>query len=242
MHASEKPIKKSEAQESWSVIKNSHQLNGDTQALADYYKCWAKTYDRDVEKQGYRGPGVIADLLDELVPRDDAKSGRDGLAVADAGCGTGLSGVALAKCGFGAIDGFDLSHEMIVEARKTSVYRSLSGGVNMNEPPIDLNDDRYDVAVCCGVFTLGHVNPSGLGELARITRKGGLVLVSTRKSYYDSTDFDLQMRELEVQGYLRLLRYLKNAPYLAEEGAHYWAFESLLSREASQCKTFHRFH
>ncbi len=242
MHTIERPNNHASAHDSWSVIKNSHLLNGDTQALAEYYKTWAKTYDKDVEGQAYRGPDVIADLLDELAPRDYAKKGQDSLRLVDAGCGTGLSGIALAKRGFETIDGFDLSHEMVSEARKTGAYRALHGGVDMNEPPLSIADDSYDVAVCCGVFTIGHVNPSALGELARITRKGGLVLVSTRKSYYDSTDFDLQMRELEIQGYLRLVKYLKNAPYVAEEGAHYWAFEILLSREASQCKSFHRFH
>ena len=46
--------------------------------------------------------------------------------ILDFGCGTGLSGLSLKLAGFTAIDGLDLSAEMLEGARAKGVYRHLS--------------------------------------------------------------------------------------------------------------------
>ncbi|GAA1284802.1 MULTISPECIES: hypothetical protein [Streptomyces] len=53
----------------------------------------------------------------------------------------------------------------VAEARKTGIYRSLTAGVDMTGELPELEDSTYDISVSCGVcgvFTLGHVPPSGL--------------------------------------------------------------------------------
>ncbi|MFI8788955.1 hypothetical protein [Streptomyces sp. NPDC055105] len=50
----------------------------------------------------------------------------------------------------------------VAEARKTGIYRSLTAGVDMTGELPELEDSTYDVSVSCGVFTRGHVPPSGL--------------------------------------------------------------------------------
>jgi len=52
-------------------------------------------------------------------------AGVDG-EILDAGCGTGLVGVALAERGARSIDGVDLSPGMIAKAKETGVYRRLA--------------------------------------------------------------------------------------------------------------------
>ncbi|MEO1561019.1 MAG: class I SAM-dependent methyltransferase, partial [Cyanobacteria bacterium J06632_19] len=66
--------------------------------------------------------------------------------------------------------------------------------------------------------------PTSLEELIRITKKGGLLLVSTRKSYYDSSDFQIVCDSFQEQGKFTLIDSVMDGPYIAEEGAHYWAF------------------
>ncbi|WP_287312824.1 methyltransferase domain-containing protein [Moorena sp. SIO1G6] len=85
-------------------------------------------------------------------------------------------------------------------------------------------DNRYDAAISCGVFTLGHVPPTALEEMIRFTKPGGLVVVSTRKSYYDSTDFQEVCDQLQAENKVKLVSSIIDGPYLAEQGAHYWAF------------------
>jgi len=52
-----------------------------------------------------------------------------------------------------------------------------------------------------------------------------LLLVSTRKSYYDTSDFKTTCDRLSEEGKFKLIDSVIDSPYIAEEGAHYWAFQ-----------------
>ncbi|WP_287060118.1 class I SAM-dependent methyltransferase [Mesorhizobium sp.] len=162
-------------------IKDSHTLDGDAGRLGHFYREWASSYDLDVGHDGYCGPMIVAELAAAIQTAYLAKQ-RTAIAILDAGCGTGLVGVELERLGFGLIDGIDLSEEMAEQARQTRVYRQVRGGVDINGPVLDYSSASYDLTVCCGVFTLGHVRPNALRELARVTRPNGFVITSTRKS------------------------------------------------------------
>ncbi|MGH3936138.1 MAG: class I SAM-dependent DNA methyltransferase [Pseudonocardiaceae bacterium] len=215
--------KEGSASESFETIRQSHQLSGDSRKLAGYYRGWAKSYNDDVHNERYCAPDIIADLFVGLTSQYFART-PENTTTLDAGCGTGLSGLALAQRGVAAIDGFDLSHEMVAEAKKTQVYRSLSGGVDMSRSLDGFRDDHYEATVCCGVFTVGHVAPESLGELLRVTKPGGMVLVSTRKRYAEGSGFDEYISELVCRRRMEILHCLLNRPYIASESAHYWAF------------------
>jgi 2-polyprenyl-3-methyl-5-hydroxy-6-metoxy-1,4-benzoquinol methylase len=211
--------------ESWDAVKYAHKLDGDSDRLKEYYAQWAKNYDRDVSNEQYRGPNYIVELLTQLPDKSalNVDPGNENLAILDAGCGTGLVGVALNRKGFQNVDGFDLSPEMVTIAEKTDSYSSLQGNVDMTQPLADYQDNQYDVVLSCGVFTLGHVPPESLDELVRITKKGGVILVSTRKSYCENTAFGDYCRQLEQQGKVALVHHVPDGPYIDEEGAEYWA-------------------
>lgn len=209
---------------SFDTIKSSHSLHGDRDKLTTFYRSWVRTYDADVDAQDYRGPGIIADIVahtaDNLVPRP-----RHVLQVLDGGCGTGLVGNALSERGFRCIDGFDLSHQMIAAADLTGSYRTLRGGVDMN-CPLDptFQPGTYDVAVCCGVFTVGHVADDSLHQLVMAVRPGGAVVVSTRDSYLRESGFAQYVGHLAAAGRVRV-HDQHNAAYIDEEGARYWVLQ-----------------
>jgi len=203
-----------------NAIADSHVLDGDPQRLSDYYRGWARRYDEDVMRAGYRGPQLSARLLEQYVPGSPAMT-----EVLDAGCGTGLSGLALFDRGFSILDGFDLCDEMVHRARERGVYRKLLGGVDMNQIIPDLLDGVYDAVMCCGVFTLGHVKPRAMKELIRVTRQGGLLVISTRISYCRETKFADYVQKLIAARMIRLITCLSGAPYINGEEAHYWVFE-----------------
>ncbi|MGK7905149.1 MAG: class I SAM-dependent methyltransferase [Hormoscilla sp.] len=212
---------------SFDAVKEAHKLEGNAEQLEEYYDGWAKSYDSDVDNEDYSGPTYIAAYFD-LLPKQEGKFlnlRNQKLEILDAGCGTGLVGLELRRKGYHNIDGFDLSHDMVKEASKTEAYRDLKGGCDMTQRIEAYPDNHYDAAISCGVFTLGHVPPTALEEMIRFTKSGGLVVVSTRKSYYDSTDFKGVCEQLQAENKVKLISYIIDGPYIAEEGAHYWAFQ-----------------
>lgn len=210
-------------------IKSAHALDGEPSKLADYYRQWAAAYDRDVRDEGYCAPELIVDCLTTVAGREDVALdlAAPDLKVIDVGCGTGLVGTVLAERGVDRIDGFDLSQEMVERAAATGAYDRLWGDVPLQEAPERVGTRRYDVALCCGVFTLGHVPPEALSPLLALLRPGGAAIVSTRKSYYEATRWDSAVADLQQRGEARLIDRLLDAPYIGEEPAHYWALEAL---------------
>jgi len=211
---------------SFDAIKEAHKLSGKAEDLKQYYDEWCDTYDKDVQNEDYSGPDYIAAYFD-LLPKQDGKFlnlRNPSIEILDSGCGTGLVGSALRRKGYTNVDGFDLSYGMVEEAEKTEAYRRLIGGCDMTKPIEAYPEDRYDAAISCGVFTLGHVPPTALEEMIRLTKPGGLVVVSTRKSYYDNTNFQEVCDHLQDEKKVKLISSIIDGPYIAEEGAHYWAF------------------
>ncbi|MEP2642211.1 methyltransferase domain-containing protein [Roseobacter sp.] len=80
---------------------------------------WLADYDAQMHKHGYATPSRCAQAACEFIT-DHTQS------VLDFGCGTGLSGMALRSAGFTAIDGVDLSPDMLARAETKQVYRNLS--------------------------------------------------------------------------------------------------------------------
>jgi len=83
-----------------------------TADLAEGYDGWAPDYDGDMERRGYRLPGLVTCLVARHVRPGDGP-------LLDAGAGTGLLGAWLRLVGYDAITGIDLSDGMLVLARRT---------------------------------------------------------------------------------------------------------------------------
>ena len=139
--------------------------------VARSYDAWAETYEADMAKAGYRHPAVCLALLARHLPKGAAP-------VLDAGCGTGLLGAWLGLVGYPEVDGLDLSDGMLAVARRKGCYRDLHklalGGV------LPFEDGAYAGIVSAGVFTTGHVGAEALGELARICRRDGMLVVTVK--------------------------------------------------------------
>ena len=97
----------------------------------------------------------------------------------------------LAERGYETIDGVDLSPEMIAIAETRGIYRRLEGGVDLTLPPGDGWAGRADLVIVGGVFTVGHIPPIALHEVAKWARPGGVLITTVRPGYFDTTDYDL---------------------------------------------------
>ncbi len=203
-------------------------LDSDPESIVRYYQSWAATYDSDVTAN-YFGVQLIADLVQQHVQSSSTLSdiAASALTIMDVGCGTGLLGKPLHAMGYRHIDGVDLSAEMLAKAGESGFFRRLFEGVDIHQPlPAELAG-AYDVAVCLGVFTPGHVLPEALYQLVGMTRPGGLTVISTRVPYYDTTDYQQVSDRIEAEGVAVLRKRYMNAPYRDDGDAHYWVYERL---------------
>ena len=94
--------------------------------------------------------------------------------VADLGCGTGRTGAWLAQRGVDAIDGVDLTPEMLARARERGVYRELA---EADVAASGLAGDAYDLVVTSLVDEhLADLRPL-YAEAARIAKPGAAYVI-----------------------------------------------------------------
>lgn len=129
----------------------------------DYYDEYAGWYERERGK-GYHQ--LIDDLEVDLVER----YGR-GAEILEVGCGTGLI-LGRASRFAGAAWGLDLSAGMLAKAQDRGLNVVQGSATNLPFP-----DERFDVTYSFKV--LAHVERirEALGEMARVTRRGGYLLL-----------------------------------------------------------------
>jgi SAM-dependent methyltransferase len=130
------------------------------------YATWAQTYDGQGNRSIRAEEPVMAALLDEL----GDGSGRRAV---DAGCGTGRHTAKLVDRGWETV-GVDGSPEMLEVARERVPGAELREG-DLRELPVE--DASADLAVCA--LALSHLpDLEAVGELGRILRPGGVLLLS----------------------------------------------------------------
>lgn len=168
------------AEEARFLLAGSDPASVPAQAPAGYvrtlFDAYAPTFDRHLRDElGYRTPEALAAALVE------AGSTADGTAdIIDLGCGTGLSGLALAAFAR-RIVGVDLSPRMLERAAATGAYARLVEG----ELPACLAaepDGSFDIAAAADVMIyLGEPGPV-FATLARLLRPGGLAALSFERA------------------------------------------------------------
>ncbi|KAJ5623939.1 hypothetical protein N7510_000248 [Penicillium lagena] len=166
------------------------------------YDKWAATYNDEVgdEAQNYVAPVLVAQAAIKFKSSNDPTKP----VILDAGCGTGLVGQAIAIGKAEAIDGLDLSRPMLDVARKTGIYRDLDQA-DLNKP-IQKANNTYDIVVCVGTFTLGHVGPApALREFVRITKTTGIVVATILQEIWISGGFKDEVEKLKSEGLVNVV-------------------------------------
>jgi len=162
------------------------------------YQEWASSYDDNlIIGLGSVHHQRLADRFAEVAKRGDGP-------VLDVGCGTGLLGAELSLRGGWAIDGLDISPEMLAEAVEKSnpAGEPLYGTLITADLTRSLAaaDNTYGSVVSAGLFKPGHAGPGVIGELVRITRPGGLLVLGVDSDFYSEYGFDRYLASLVNEG------------------------------------------
>ena len=100
--------------------------------------------------------------------------------ILDIATGTGDVAIALEKTGASEIIGLDISNGMLEVGRQKVIKRGMDPKVRLeygDSENIGYDDDSFDlVTAAFGVRNFEHLD-QGLSEMARVTRKGGTVIV-----------------------------------------------------------------
>lgn len=186
-------------------LEEAYEIDG-PEGARQMYGNWAATYDESFGAAwGYIAPREIAAILKAEFAGDEP--------VLDAGAGTGLVGEHLQGL---TVDAFDITPEMLDQARAKGLYRDYILG-DLTQP-IALPDAVYGAVVSCGTFTHGHVGPECLPELLRITRPGALFVCGTIAAVLDGAGFGSALARLVAQGMIEPVRFRDIPIY---EGAHH---------------------
>ncbi len=145
------------------------------------YKKWAETYDEDFAlNSNYLSPKKISIFFNKHAKNTDTP-------ILDVGAGTGLVGELLYKTGNKKIIGIDISSEMLEQAKLKGCYSSsIEADITKKIP---LKNNSIGAVVSAGTFTHGHVGADALDELLRITKPGGLFVLSVNSKVFIKDGF-----------------------------------------------------
>ncbi len=181
--------------------------------LLKYYQDWTKKnkYNQDMVDLNYVAPKESVSLLKKYISNNKCK-------ILDAGCGTGLVGIELKKNGYSNIDGVDFSQNMLDQIPK-GIYKKIQI-IDLNKP-LNFSTNLFDVVMCVGTFTYGHVKPKALDELIRITNNKGLVCFSINEGVYKKYEFDKKINEISKNKLWKVKDFFKSN-YIVNKDVNAW--------------------
>ena len=181
--------------------------------VLEYYDDWTNNaqFNQDMVDWKYTAPSNAAILLHKYSPNKDIQ-------ILDAGCGSGLVGMELAKNGYINITGADFSQSMMDLIPK-NIYKSLKL-IDLNET-LFYKENSFDAIICVGTFTYGHVKARALDEFLRITKNNGLICFTVNEGIYNKYKFDKKITELSKNNSWGILELSKSS-YIVNKDVHAW--------------------
>tara|TARA_R110002020_G_scaffold43006_1_gene125401 strand:+ start:4843 stop:5517 length:675 start_codon:yes stop_codon:yes gene_type:complete len=176
----------------WAHIGFSKNNN---KILKELYQFWAERYDEEMPTIDYNYTEPMKEAFLKSNIKTDSK-------ILDAACGTGYPTMALYEMGYKNLHGIDFSSEMIQEAKKKNIYKSLTVADLIN--PIDFATDTFDVIMCVGFLASGHMGSEPLDEFIRVIKPGGHLICSIGVNIFDTDGFDKKLQQLQDDNIIQI--------------------------------------
>ena len=184
-----------------------------SEELLKYYQDWAgnNKYNKDMVNWNYTAPQETVSILKKYASNKNFR-------ILDAGCGTGLVGIELKKYGYSNIEGVDFSQSML-DLVPQDIYKKIEK-IDLNKP-LKFEDNMYDILMCVGTFTYGHVKSKALDELIRITKNRGLICFTINEGIYEEYGFDKKIKELSDNKSWNVKEFFKS-DYITTKDVEAW--------------------
>jgi len=181
--------------------------------LLKYYQDWTDNnkYNKDMVDWNYTAPQETVSVLRKYALNKNSK-------ILDAGCGTGLVGIQLKKYSYLNIEGVDFSQSML-DLVPQNIYKKIEK-IDLNKP-LKFKNNIYDVVMCVGTFTYGHVKPHALDEIIRITKNKGLICFTINEGIYEEYGFDKKIKELTNNKLWNVKEFFKSN-YITNKNVEAW--------------------
>jgi len=181
--------------------------------LLKYYQDWTDNnkYNKDMVDWNYTAPQETVSVLRKYALDKNSK-------ILDAGCGTGLVGIELKKYDYSNIEGVDFSQSML-DLVPQNIYKKIEK-IDLNKP-LKFKNNIYDVVMCVGTFTYGHVKPHALDEIIRITKNKGLICFTINEGIYEEYGFDKKIKELTNNKLWNVKEFFKSN-YITTKDVEAW--------------------
>ncbi|XP_041482470.1 uncharacterized protein LOC121429490 [Lytechinus variegatus] len=105
-----------------------------------------------------------------------------------------MNGAALWEAGYRNLYGFDMSETSLKVAREKRVYSHLFLGTIGPETSLDYETGYFDLVFSTGCFIPNHLNESHIPEMIRLVKKGGYLVIVTRKIEFEREEGDLKLK------------------------------------------------
>ena len=181
--------------------------------LLKYYQDWTDNnkYNQDMVDWNYTAPQETVSVLRKYALDKNSK-------ILDAGCGTGLVGIELKKYDYSNIEGVDFSQSML-DLVPQNIYKKIEK-IDLNKP-LKFKNNIYDIVMCVGTFTYGHVKPHALDEIIRITKNKGLICFTINEGIYEEYGFDKKIKELTKNKLWNIKEFFKSN-YITNKDVEAW--------------------
>ena len=205
-------------------------------AIADRYDQIAPNYRKIVHDAGYVLPETMASRFRAVA---DAVGVSADDRVIDAGCGNGLSGIALRDEGFRNLYGLDMSPGLIAQI-PPNLYRSFEDEGVIEASLTNLPErcwGQFDHVFSAG--TIGHTATLDLEGIVKLGRRGGIVAFSVRE--HSLGRYDDALRALRQKGIWKSLEKFEVSDVRQDTAPHVVMFEEVIDDPVERFREIERF-
>ena len=180
-----------ETERDWQTRANRVMAATNEDEVRDGYDAWAEQYDEDHVNFGLL---LLGHFLAVFCRHVEPGTGP----ILDAGAGTGRLGENLFLHGYDDFVGIDLSPGMLEVAAGKPGYREVR--VQRLGDRLEFDDDSFTAVASLGAFAPNLARADAFDELIRVTRPGGILVLSLRVGFETEVGFDQRRQALENAG------------------------------------------